>query len=63
MKSNIGNVDRIIRILLGLGLILAALMGVIGAWGWIGVVPLVTGFFRVCPAYLLLGFNTCASKT
>lgn len=63
MKSNVGDVDRIIRILLGLGLIVSAWMGVIGPWGWIGVIPLVTGFFSVCPAYLLLGFNTCASKT
>jgi hypothetical protein len=63
MKSNVGDVDRVIRILLGLALIGAAWMGVIGLWGWIGVVPLATGLFRVCPAYLLFGVNTCASKS
>lgn len=63
MKSNVGDVDRVIRILLGLGLIVAAWMGVIGLWGWIGVVPLATGLFRVCPAYLPFGINTCARKS
>jgi hypothetical protein len=63
MMSNVGTVDRVIRILLGLALIGATLMGVIGPWGWLGVVPLATGIFRFCPAYRLFGVNTCASKT
>jgi hypothetical protein len=62
MNANVGSVDRIIRIVAGLGLIGAALMGVIGAWGWIGVVPLATGIFRFCPAYLPFGLNTCGTK-
>jgi hypothetical protein len=62
MMSNVGTVDRVIRILLGLALIGATLMGVIGPWGWLGVVPLATGIFRFCPAYRLFGVNTCASK-
>jgi len=63
MMSNVGTIDRVIRILLGLALIGATLMGIIGPWGWLGVVPLATGIFRFCPAYRLLGINSCASKT
>lgn len=59
MKANVGGVDRILRVLVGLGLIGAAATGVIGAWGWLGVVPLATGLFRFCPAYTLLGVKTC----
>jgi hypothetical protein len=62
MNANVGNVDRVVRIVAGLGLIAAALMGVIGPWGWIGVVPLATGIFRYCPAYLPFGLNTCGIK-
>ena len=49
MPANVGSIDRAMRILAGLGLIAATLSGVIGAWGWIGVVPLATGMFRFCP--------------
>lgn len=59
MKANVGNIDRVIRILLGLGLIAATLLGVIGAWGWLGLIPLATGVFRFCPAYLPFGVRTC----
>ncbi|WP_426103136.1 YgaP family membrane protein [Massilia sp. TSP1-1-2] len=59
MKTNVGNVDRALRIAAGLGLIGATLFGAIGAWGWIGVVPLATGIFRFCPAYLPFGIRTC----
>ncbi len=62
MNANVGSVDRIVRIVAGLGLIGATLMGAIGPWGWIGVVPLATGAFRFCPAYLPFGLNTCATK-
>jgi hypothetical protein len=62
MKPNVGSVDRILRIVLGLALIGATLLGTIGAWGWIGVVPLATGIFRFCPAYLPFGMSTCAMK-
>lgn len=58
MTPNVGNIDRIIRIVVGLTLIAWALAGgPVGAW--IGVLPLVTGVFRFCPAYRLLGMNTC----
>ena len=62
MNANVGNIDRAIRILLGLGLIVATLAGAIGAWGWLGVIPLATGIFRFCPAYLPFGFRTCAVR-
>ena len=63
MQANIGSIDRTVRILAGLALIGATLFGVIGAWGWIGVIPLATGIFRFCPAYLPFGFSTCRMKT
>lgn len=59
MQANVGTIDRTIRVLAGLGLIGAALFGAIGAWGWIGLVPLATGMFRFCPAYLPFGIRTC----
>lgn len=59
MKSNIGTLDRILRIVVGLVLIGLTLAGVIGLWGWIGLLPIVTGVFRFCPAYRLLGISSC----
>lgn len=59
MKLNVGGIDRILRIVAGLALIGLTLAGVIGAWGWIGVVPLLTGLFKFCPLYTVLGMNTC----
>jgi len=61
MQCNVGNTDRIIRIVVGAALVLWALMGG-PVWAWIGVVPLATGVFRICPAYSLLGMNTCGDK-
>lgn len=59
MKINVGSVDRILRIIAGLILIGLAATGTIGAWGWIGVMPLLTGIFKFCPAYAIFGMNTC----
>jgi len=59
MKLNVGSIDRTLRIVAGLALIALAATGTVGAWGWIGVVPLVTGIFKFCPAYTLLGVSTC----
>ncbi|WP_417780284.1 DUF2892 domain-containing protein [Stutzerimonas xanthomarina] len=59
MKSNLGTIDRTLRIIIGLMLIGLTLAGVIGVWGWIGLLPLATGLFRFCPAYGLLGIKTC----
>lgn len=60
-KTNVGNVDKLLRILVGIVLITLAITGKIGPWGYIGIVPLVTGLFRTCPAYSLLGVNSCKS--
>jgi hypothetical protein len=59
MKPNVGSLDRLIRVVAGFALIGLTLAGVIGVWGWIGVVPILTGAFRFCPAYTLLGIRTC----
>lgn len=62
MKFNVGGIDRILRILVGLGLVAwAALLGG-PVWAWIGIVPLATGAIGTCPAYSLLGMNTCPMK-
>lgn len=62
MQNNVGHTDKMLRIgaaviLLGLGA-----TGVIGWWGLIGLVPLATGLLNWCPAYTLLGINTCKLK-
>ena len=62
IKSNVGGADKIARIVIGAVLIGLALTGVIGAWGWIGVLPLATGLINFCPAYSIFGINTCKLK-
>jgi hypothetical protein len=62
MKTNVGGIDRGLRILVGLALIGLAATGTIGVWGWIGVIPLATGSLGWCPAYLPFGISTCATK-
>jgi hypothetical protein len=64
MKCNVGGIDRGLRIAVGLVLIALAATGTVGWWGWLGVVPLLTGAVGNCPAYSLLGIKTCrVSKT
>jgi hypothetical protein len=63
MKTNEGGIDRILRIVAGLALMGLTLTGTIGAWGWIGVVPLATGLIGWCPLYTLLGINSCPMKS
>jgi len=58
-KSNVGGIDRIARVILGLALIALALTGTIGAWGWIGLVPILTAALGTCPIYSVLGLSTC----
>ena len=61
MNRNVGIIDRILRVGVGLALIGLALEGSIGPWGFLGVVPVVTGLLGSCPAYSLLGVSTCAA--
>jgi hypothetical protein len=64
MKTNVGGVDKILRIVIGLGLLslILILQGDARWWGLVGVVPLATGLFNFCPLYALLGLNTCPLK-
>lgn len=62
MNTNVGTLDRLLRIVAGLALIALAATGTVGWWGWLGAVPLATGLSRFCPAYTLLGINTCPMK-
>jgi len=57
-RLNVGNLDRALRLLLGLALIALAGSGEIGAWGYIGLVPLLTGVVAMCPLYSLFGIST-----
>ena len=59
MTSNVGGIDRILRIVVGIALIALAAGGIVGLWGYIGIVPLATGAIGWCPAYLPLGIKTC----
>jgi len=63
MKLNVGGIDRALRVVVGLVLVVLAAMGTIGLWGWIGIVPLATGLAGWCPAYTLLGIRTCPAKS
>ena len=62
MKANVGGIDRILRIVVGLVLVGLAATGSVGWWGWLGLVPLATGLLGWCPPYAIFGFNTCAMK-
>ena len=66
-KTNVGGIDRTLRIVVGAVLILLVFVGdrvglPIGNWGWLGLIPLMTGFLRTCPLYSLIGMNTCKNK-
>ena len=58
-KQNVGGIDRVLRIVLGLVLIALVFVGPKTPLGWIGLVPLITGLFSTCPLYSLIGLNTC----
>lgn len=61
MVSNVGGIDRIVRIVVGIALLslLFLLQSDARWWGLVGLVPLATGLFRNCPLYRLFGFSTC----
>ena len=62
MNRNFGQIDRTLRIVLGLVLLGLAFTGHYTPWTWLGVLPLVTGLIGWCPPYSLLGINTCKAK-
>ena len=62
MTANVGGIDRVLRIVAGLVLMALAATGVVGMWGYLGVIVLATGVLRFCGAYTLLGVNTCPMK-
>ncbi len=61
LTKNVGTVDRAVRAVAGIALIALTLMGTIGVWGWIGIVPLATALMSWCPAYTLFGIKTCST--
>ena len=63
MKMNVGILDRLLRIGAGVVLIGLAVAGWIGPWGYLGIIPLLTGLFRTCPVCTLLGLSTCRNPT
>ena len=62
MNKNLGNTQREIRIGGGLILVVLAASGTVGLWGYLGLLPMVTGAIGWCPPYAMLGINTCAKK-
>lgn len=60
--KNAGTIDRALRIIVGLVLISLVFIGPMTPWGWVGIVPLVTGLIGWCPAYTLFGIKTCKVK-
>ena len=62
MQANVGGMDKIARIVVGLALLAMTMVGPKTMWGLIGVVPLATGLLNFCPAYTLLGINSCKTK-
>ena len=59
MKANVGGFDRALRIMVGLVMVIMAIGGAIGSWGYLGLIVLATGLFSFCGAYTILGINTC----
>lgn len=57
--KNEGTVDRILRVIVGIALLSLTVVGPQTVWGWVGLVPLVTGLIGFCPLYKIIGFNTC----
>jgi hypothetical protein len=59
MRGNEGTIDRGLRIVLGLGLIALVVTGPRTMWGWLGLLPLITGIVGYCPVYSVFGWSTC----
>ena len=59
MQANVGSLDRALRVIVGLALLSLVFVGPQTLWGLVGIVPLLTAAVGFCPAYTLLGLNTC----
>jgi len=62
MKQNIHNIERAVRVIVGLAIISLVFIGPQSAWGWLGLIPLATGVIGWCPPYALFGFSTCKNS-
>ena len=63
MQANVGKVDKILRMVIGLGLISLVFVGPQTPWGWIGIIPLATALIGWCPLYKIIGVNTCKKSS
>ncbi|WP_396624677.1 DUF2892 domain-containing protein [Luteitalea sp.] len=63
LPVNVHPIERVLRVGLGVVLVGAAYAGTIGAWGYLGLVPIVTGVLSSCPLYTVLGISTCPTRT
>jgi hypothetical protein len=59
MNKNVGTIDKVLRVVVGLALIAMVFVGPQTPWGWIGIVPLATAAMGWCPLYTVLGIRTC----
>lgn len=59
MTKNVHNIERVVRVIVGLAIISLVFIGPQSAWGWLGLIPLATGVIGWCPPYALFGFSTC----
>lgn len=62
MKVNEGAIDRVLRVLIGAGVLSLAFVGPQTPWAYLGLIPLITGLVGFCPLYAVLGLNTCPAK-
>jgi hypothetical protein len=63
LPRNVHDVERVVRVLAGIGILSLAFVGPETPWGWIGLVPIATGLAGTCPVYTVFGFSTCPKKT
>lgn len=61
-KNNVGSIDKVLRVVIGIVLISLVFIGPQTPWGWVGIIPLVTAAIGSCPLYTLLGFSSCPLK-
>jgi hypothetical protein len=62
LAVNVGSADRALRIIAGLVLLSLAFFGPKTPWGYLGIIPLLTGLSRRCPAYSIFGLSTCSKE-